>query len=636
MPGQEPWTFADRSTSLADMRNHPLLAEPDAFQAISGGAVAMDPESPSGVHIRGGGSDQTAFLLDGIPILSPYHVAGTFSAWNPDAISGLDLSISNPTPGLSETMSGVIAGKTRQPGDRHTMQGSISTSQLRGTLDGPIGGGLRYLVSGRTGFVPSFSSTNDVSQVGSEAGDWLGKLEAPILGGQGRLLGYYSSNEISADAAGDTQQANPDILRNDFSWRSFSAGAEYNRSVAGALVKVIGWHAEADAGARWNGAVAVLDLDASRRDLGMALSAFLAGERTSTLFGVRLERSRTTYTVRSDSAGLPLPDLAATTPVITIFGQHARALGTRFAAVLGTSISRADDGWLVSPRGQLRYSPGPAVALTASASRLHQFSQSLRNPESVVGLVFPADLFVGVNAPGVPLPHSDQASLGAELTPAAGVRLNLEVYHRDLEGIVLVAPGEAEPFATRPLTRGSGNSRGAALRITVTTRRYSLIGSYGIQRVRLGQGDSSFVPHYGATHLFDGGIVVFPTATFSVRVGASGAVGRRTTLFTGALEWEACNLLDQGCEFAGSPHYGQDPLGGTRLPTYFRMDASVRKHWHVRIAGREAMLAVFGTATNLLARRNLLGYARSPVSGGLTEIEMRPLAPLVIGIDWRF
>jgi hypothetical protein len=636
VPEGNRWSFVDHSTSLADMRNHPLLAEPDALQAIAGGEVVMDPESPNGVHIRGGGSDQTAYLLDGIPVFSPYHVAGTFTAWNPDAIAGLELSASSPAPGLSETTSGVIAANTRTPGDRHTLQGSISTSQVRGTLDGPLAGDVRYLISGRTGFVPGFAPSNDASQVGSEAGDWLGKVEAPLLGGQARVLGYYASNEISADAAGGGLPVNPDILRNDFSWQSLSVGGEYHRMFSDALLRLVGWNAEAEAGARWNGESAVLDLDASRRDVGVLLSATLDREASSTLLGIRFERSRTTYVVRSDSAGLVLPNLHAVTPVATLFGQHARAVGRNVTAVVGSSLSRADHRWYVSPRVQVHLRTGPLLTLSGSASRLHQFGQSLRNPESVVGLVFPPDLYIGVEAPGVPVARSDQATLSAELTPIPGLRINLRGYHRDLRGILLIAPGEPEPFATRPLTEGTSNARGVALRVTVSTRRYSLIGSYGIQRVRLEQRGSSFVPNHGATHLFEGGIVVFPSATTSVRVGASGAVGRRTTLFTGALEWEACNLLDQGCEFAGSPHYGQDPIGAISLPTYFRLDASVRKHWHLRIAGREAMVALFGTATNLLARRNLLTYARSPVTGELTEIEMRPLAPLVVGVDWRF
>jgi hypothetical protein len=54
--------YPDRGISAAALRNHPLLAEPDGFLALSGGEIAMDPEAPSGVHVRGGASDQTAYL----------------------------------------------------------------------------------------------------------------------------------------------------------------------------------------------------------------------------------------------------------------------------------------------------------------------------------------------------------------------------------------------------------------------------------------------------------------------------------------------------------------------------------------------------------------------------------------------
>jgi len=48
------------------------------------------------------------------------------------------------------------------------------------------------------------------------------------------------------------------------------------------------------------------------------------------------------------------------------------------------------------------------VGAFRSYARTHQFAQSLRNPESVVGSVFPVDLYMGAAAPGMPVAQSDQ------------------------------------------------------------------------------------------------------------------------------------------------------------------------------------------------------------------------------------
>jgi Carboxypeptidase regulatory-like domain len=630
-----PFSLADRTTTVGDIRLNPLLAEPDILQSASGGDVVMDPEAPTGVHIRGGGSDQTSYLLDGIPVLSPYHVGGLFTAWNPDALAELELSTSSPSPALPETMSGTIAASTRTPGDRISVLGSVSTSQARLTLDGPLGAaGAGYLVSARTGFVPGFSSNMEASYLASEAFDVLAKLQVTALGGRFSLLGYHNQNEVNADAGGRTP--NPRILRNDFAWESQSFGGEWRKPFSFGMVRLVAWSAASEADARWNGLGGVTDLSAVRRDLGGQFSLTMASAATSSVVGIRLERSRTLYEVSADSVPLSLPRLPARTVGTSLFGQHARSLGERLQLFAGAALTRYQDDLFLSPRGRILFKASRPISLFAAAARLHQFGQSLRNPESVVGYVFPVDLYVGAGNHGVPVARSDQFSVGIELAPTSGVRFEAQLYDRRLSGILLVAPGEPEPFSTQGFRAGEGSSSGVALRTSVNTRRIGLVASYGFQSISVEYGDSSFVPQHGARHLIEGGVIVFPTATSSIRLGGIGAFGRKTTTFAGHLEWEACNLLDQGCEFGGSPHYTGDPLGGTRLPSYFRVDLSLRKHWHIRLAGREAMLALFGTVTNLLGRRNLLTYSRDPTTGTRTAIEMRPLAPLVVGLDWRF
>ncbi len=180
LPGLEDMDTSglyDRSTSMAAVRNNPLLSEPDALQGLDGGPVTMRPESPGGVHVRGGESDQTVYLLDGIPVFSPYHAAGQFSAWNPDALSGVRLSASVPLPGYPNALAGTIAAATREPGTSMGMQGTFSTTQARMTIDGAIGpNGAGYLVSLRSRMPGLPGQDSDPSYLQAESGDLLAKL----------------------------------------------------------------------------------------------------------------------------------------------------------------------------------------------------------------------------------------------------------------------------------------------------------------------------------------------------------------------------------------------------------------------------------------------------------------------------
>jgi hypothetical protein len=260
--------------------------------------------------------------------------------------------------------------------------------------------------------------------------------------------------------------------------------------------------------------------------------------------------------------------------VVSAFVQHERPLGARVTANVALSAAAASGNVYPLPQAQLRWTPSPPVTLSASYARAHQFSQSLRNAESIVGNVFPADLYVGANA----------VSLDAAVSGA----------------------------------------------------RYGFLASYGWQRVRLEHGDSSYVPDHAVAQVAEAGVIVFPSATSSVRLGATGALGRRTTAVMDALEWEPCNLLDLGCELGGSPRHDTGKLGAARLPAYLRVDLGFRKHWHLDVAGRDGQVALFGTVTNLLGRRNVLTVATDPSTAEPFEVGMRPLAPLVVGLDWRF
>jgi len=631
--------IADRWIPIAAIRNHPLTSELDVFGALNGGMVTMRPESPTGLNVRGGASDQTAYLLDGIPILSPYHAAGIFSAWNVDALARLELHSTTPPPALPEALSGIVAGVTRPPGGRVGGRGSMSTTQARATMDGPLGlGHAGWLFSVRTGYPGVLAPHGQPSYLEGGTGDWLAKVEAPLLGGQIRLLGQGSRNEIDASAVAngvDVVAGPVPAARNVFDWRGHSYGFAWRRAIATATVRIRAWSALASANALWSLNKGFAELRTERRDEGGSLSLERITSRSRTVGGARLERSHTSYAVglRDMTPGY---SKMSETPVLTGFLEHGRSLGDDIRIDVGTTVAAAAGNTYTGPRLRARWTPFRMWTLSASWARTHQFAQSLRNAESVVGSVFPADLYLGANGTGVPVARSELAVLATELRPTRGIRLALQAYDRSLDGLLLVAPGDGEPFSTGRFSTGSGRVRGIATEFAVSGSKLGLVTGWGWRRVRYSRGDTAWVPEQGAAHDIEAGVVAFPVPTLSLRLAATAILGRRTTPVPGALQFEACNLSNRGCEFGGSPHYGGAVPGTAVVPDYFRVDAGARKRWSFRAGGRNLDFTVFGTLSNLLGRDNVLTWTMDPETGEQTAVRMRPRSPLVIGLDWEF
>jgi hypothetical protein len=650
--------FPDREISYAALRDHPLLGEPDALQALGGGEISLRQESPSGVNVRGGASDQTAYLIDGIPVFNPYHAAGMASGWNPDALSRLRAG-SVTTDAYSEALAGAVEATTRSPGDRIRARGSVSTTQSRITFDGPLAAAgpgptegaaaAGYLVSLRRGLPDGIAPKGEYSYVRGETNDWLAKLEAPTLGGRIELLGYGNENDLSTAMTVVPDGDVPDPRRNTFEWTGQSLGARWSRTLGGATLRVQGWRADGNIGSAWAAETGRLTMASTREDAGFLVGMDQSSERAGTTAQLRIERSRTSYRIVSDSTSGPTWAAEASLPVATGSARHRHAVGRALEIQIGGSVATARDRWHLDPQAQVLWKPSSRIELSGSYARTHQFAQSLRNPESVVGNIFPADLYLGAGATaatsggspsgatGVPVARSQLSVLALSFQPRTGLRLGAQAYGRRSDGLLLVAPIEGEPFATRGLFAiGSGASWGVSADAALSARRCGIVASYGLQQARVEYGSTGYTPESGVRQTFEGGVIVLPTPTASIRISVAAALGRRATAISDGFEWEATNILDRGSEFGGSPHYTGGALGGTSLPGYYRLDAGIRKEWRLGVAGRNATLALFGTATNILGRKNVLTYARDPSTGEISGVEMRPRAPLVVGLDWGF
>lgn len=635
--------LADRVVTAGALRNNPLLSEPDALLAVAGGHASTRPESPGGLIVLGGASDQVAYLVDGIPVFNPYHTGAVSGGLNPDALQAVGLHVS-PRPAADfDALGGVFAGHTRPGAGRTAGSGGLSTSQSRLTIDLPLptSGGLPadpgmpggLLLSGRMLFPGLVLPKGEPSEIDADGSDGIAKLAVPVAGGLLQLLAVGLQGSVTAARSELTAADGGPAGRHELEWGSRSQGLMWAGSTRAWQSAARLWRASTSTNVRWladSGATTVRSSFAEVGGLAQVVRADTAGEW---ILSARLQMRRSVFERQAGSIHAPL---AARQPATLASSHVARRqrVGERIDISLGGVVSGYGDGWRGAPYVDVRFVASDRLSIAVSGARRFQFVQTLRNPESIVANILPVELLV--NAGGaMPVARSDMAMLAAEIRPAAGSTILVRGWSRRLSGLALPAAG-GDDLAAHSISAGHGRARGFSIDATLAGARFGALASYAVQRVRASVGDTSWTPEAGVTHQLVAGARLFVDPTTSVAVSLAGAAGGRGTPWAGALEWEACNLRDRACEFAGGPFVRDGALGTLALPAYLRFDLGFRKHWHVPIGGRDAQLGAYGTWSNLLGRDNVLTFVNDPGSGKRRVIGMRPAAPLVLGLDWIF
>lgn len=117
-----------------------LFGEPDVLktlQLLPG--VQAGLEGLSGIHIRGGGPDESILLLDGIPVYNASHLLGIVSVFQPEAVKKITLYKGYSPAIYSGRISGVVDVRTND-GNLFETHGCYGVSMLSDKfhLEGPI------------------------------------------------------------------------------------------------------------------------------------------------------------------------------------------------------------------------------------------------------------------------------------------------------------------------------------------------------------------------------------------------------------------------------------------------------------------------------------------------------------------
>lgn len=605
----------------------PLLAEPDALLATLGGHVAARPEAPRGLHVMGGASDHLAYRLDGLPVRSPYHAGGTFAGLSPDVLDRVELQTSPAVVPASDALGGVLSWHTRPAPVAPLWTGGVSVTQARLTVERALtqpGSGL--LLSGRLLFPGLLGQKREPAHLGGDGSDAVARFITPWWGGTLRALVYHTQSDIAlASRLPDAPNADsfPD---NDFSWSSNTVGMRWER----ARHTVALWRSHTRSRVDWQTSPLAQQLANGLTEFGA--DGVFGRRRGNDEWQVwtQLTHRRSTYVARQGSA----TDLGTAGWLLAVRPQWSRHAGPSTLTV-GAGTWVAGRRVEPAPFAEWTWRPHTNLTVTAEASRRVQFTQSLRNPESIASLLLPADLSV-VSGDHVPVARSNEMVVAGAWRPTAAQRVSLRGWWRALEGLALPAIGTDAPFATGRVAEGRGTARGVSVDAAASSTRWGILASYGLQRVRFSARDTTWQPEHGVSHTADAGLIVYAASSASIRLAMSAGAGRRVTGFTGPFEWESCNLRDRGCEFAGTPTRGDATLGGVALPAWARLDVGARKHWHLRTGQRDLLMAVYATWSNALDTRNVLTYATEGSTQRRQAVVMRPSAPLAVGLDWVF
>ncbi|MDL2265952.1 TonB-dependent receptor, partial [Parabacteroides sp. OttesenSCG-928-G21] len=135
--------------------------------------VSVGTEGFTGMYVRGGEVDENLFLIDGNPVYQISHIGGLFSAFNAEAIRGMEFFKGGFPARYGGRLSSVVDVHTKE-GNMREFHGSASIGLISGnvSLEGPI-------VKDRTSFMIAIRRT------------WLDALTIPAIA----VVNHYTKKD---------------------------------------------------------------------------------------------------------------------------------------------------------------------------------------------------------------------------------------------------------------------------------------------------------------------------------------------------------------------------------------------------------------------------------------------------------
>ncbi|HYE59382.1 MAG TPA: TonB-dependent receptor [Rhodothermales bacterium] len=576
--------------------------------------------------IRGGEPTQNLVLLDGIPVVQPFHLLGFYSVFPGELLASADLYAGGYNARYGGRLSSVLDVSART-GNLERFAGSASVSPLVAdvTVEGPIAHRkTSLLLSARRSVIAQGAARLTRRAPPFDFGDVLAKLSyAPHASGRFSVTGLYTFDE---GALGDSTSPRPDVVR----YANAGAGLRYLY-----LPRNLPLLAEA-----------LVSLSELRTSLGprpdpAIPDSLQSPTRTSRLSGIQADVNLTYSAGRTVLRGGGFAHYAETNS----------ELGGLFANFETARRNEVELGLYAEQElvlGALHLTPGVRATMLMSLRRVfveprlratltrgvHTFSAAtgLYN-QFVIGVSDRRDATSVFTAytitPDERTPRALHLLGGYRVQPWAWFDVAVEGYYKDLRGLS-VGEWSAVPELTTRLQPADGEAFGFDARTAVRTAGGAFFSiNYGWSRVAYAASQAYYELWYGAETLrFHPPHDRRHQATVVASVPVRGfEVSARWQFGSGLPYSRAFGFDAYAPTVGGRDVYTQEgqprviyerPYRG-RLPAYHRLDVAVQRAFDL---GRARLTAQLGVV-NAYDRRNVFAYDVFT----LQRVDQLPLIP---------
>ncbi len=162
--------------------------------------VTTSGELSGGINVRGGRIDESLILFNDAIIFNPTHVVGFISGFNADIIESAELYKGYVAPEFGNRSSAVLDMNGSYGADKMRVNAALGTSQLKGSIEGPIGKKATYALSARGSFSDYILNATGIPELRKSSANFYDVYAATSykLGNRHKLLfsSYYSDDSF--------------------------------------------------------------------------------------------------------------------------------------------------------------------------------------------------------------------------------------------------------------------------------------------------------------------------------------------------------------------------------------------------------------------------------------------------------